>query len=117
MRKIKKQSLLLFLHPFLATISKVTISGALLAERMVSLVSSRCNRDQNHSQYAPLKTACINEEIYFSSNTKSVRVHQIAHISAKTPKNITFLSFCPMLINQFPSKCVIDLGGVNPVAI
>jgi len=43
----------LLLHPFLAKISKMMISSVLLAEWMVSLVSSRGNRDQNPEDAYP----------------------------------------------------------------
>ena len=40
-RENKKQILLLFVHSFLATISKAATSKVLLADRMLSLISSR----------------------------------------------------------------------------
>jgi len=83
---------------------------------MVFLVSSRCSRDQNWSQYAPLKTALINKVNIFFSKIKSLRVHHIAHIRAAAPTKIKLLSFLLMPVNQFLSICVIDFGGVNPVA-
>jgi hypothetical protein len=44
------QSLLLFLQPFLAKISKAMTYNALLVTRIDSLVSSHCDMDQNRSQ-------------------------------------------------------------------
>ena len=93
------------------------ISNALLAKWTVSLDSSCCSRDQNHSQYAPLKITCIKEVTCFFSKIKSLRVHQIAQIRAVALTKINNLSFLFTPVNQYPSIWDIDLGGVNPVAI
>ena len=82
----------------------------------VFFVSSRYTRDQNRSQYASLKTVCINEVNIFFSKLKSLRVHHIAHIRVAAPTKIKLLSFMLMPVNQFLSICVIDFGEVNLVA-
>ena len=106
----------MLLHPFLAKISKATTSNALLARQTVFFVSSRCSRDQNHSQYAPLKTTCINEVNIFFSKIKSLHVHHIAYIRAAAPTKINLLSFILMPVSQFLSICVVDFDEINPVA-
>ena len=89
----------------------------MLAKWTFSLDSSCCSRDQNHSQYAPLKITCIKEVTCFFSKIKSLRVHQIAQIRAVALTKINNLSFLFTPVNQYPSIWDIDLGGVNPVAM
>ena len=57
----------------------------------VFFVSSRYTRDQNRSQYASLKTVCINEVNIFFSKNKLLRVHHVGHIRATTPVKIKLL--------------------------
>jgi hypothetical protein len=65
-----------------------------------------------------LKMTCINNLKWFFSNTESLRVHQIDHKRAAIPTQINiFYLFFAMPINQFPSICLTDLGGVKPVAM
>ena len=90
----------MLLHPLLPKISKAT-SNTLLAKRTASLYFSSCNRDQNRSQYAPLKIACLKELSYFfSQKIESLHIHQIVHVRALAPTKTNNLSFWLMPINS-----------------
>lgn len=59
---------------------------ALLADRMVSLVSSRCSNTQKHNQHVLLKIACIKEVTHFFLQKKII---MLAQIMATTLRRLT----------------------------
>jgi hypothetical protein len=73
LRKSYTKSIIIY-APVLGEDFQEMASTALLVAHIDSLVSSRCNRNQNHSQGAPLNTTYIKEVKCFLSKITSLRV-------------------------------------------